>query len=461
VAVQTFTALFRAFAPTLHHFSPSRLRIRFGRAAPAALKVREPPSSDRDNAEPSRSPSALVILNARMAGGSSTRALSRVVNIDDLRDLARRRVPRIVFDYIDGGADAEFTLRENTRAFDQVTFRPRQAVPLQKCDLRTRVLDAPLSMPLMLAPVGYCRIMHPDGEVAAARSAGDAGTAYILSTVSGHRLEDVKSASAGPVWFQLYLTGGRAAAENAMRRAEAVGYTVLVVTIDTTVIGLRERESRDGMEQLLRGSFVSKIRFTPQLFARPRWLLKFLLDGGLPDMPNIVNPEQGVLKVKDAHTALKRIAFNWGDMPWIRAFWKGPIVVKGILTAEDAQRALDQGAAAVVVSNHGGRQLDGTPATLQVLPKIVAAVNGRAEVLLDSGIRRGSDVVKAICLGARAVLCGRAYAYGLAADGEVGVTRALEILRADLERTLRLLGCGTVHELNSSYVDVPRSWRVD
>jgi L-lactate dehydrogenase (cytochrome) len=370
-----------------------------------------------------------------MSSRSPVHPLPGVVNIDDLRALAQRRVPRIVFNYIDGGAEGEVTLRQNLRAFEEVSFRPRQAVPVPSCDLRTKILDSQLSMPVLLAPVGYCRIMHPDGEVAAARAAGEMGTGYILSTVSGYRLEDVKAASAGPVWFQLYLTGGRAAAENAMHRAESVGYTVLVVTIDTTVIGLRERESRDGMEQLLRGSFLSKIPFTPQLFARPRWLTRFLLDGGLPDMPNIVNPENGVLQVKDAHTALKRIAFNWGDMPWIRALWKGPIVVKGVLTAEDAQRALDHGAAAVVVSNHGGRQLDGAPATLRVLPEIVKAVHGKAEVLLDSGIRRGSDVVKALCLGARAVLCGRAYAYGLAAAGEAGVACALEILRADLERT--------------------------
>jgi len=396
-----------------------------------------------------------------MAARSPVHPLPGVVNIDDLRTLAQRRVPRIVFNYIDGGAEGEVTLRENLRAFEEVSFRPRQAVPVPSCDLRTQILDSQLSMPVLLAPVGYCRIMHPDGEVAAARAAGEAGTGYILSTVSGYRLEDVKAASAGPVWFQLYLTGGRAAAENAMQRAESVGYTVLVVTIDTTVIGLRERESRDGMEQLLRGTFLSKIPFTPQLFARPRWLTRFLLDGGLPDMPNIVNPENGVLKVKDAHTAIKRVAFNWGDMPWIRALWKGPIVVKGVLMAEDAQRALDHGAAALVVSNHGGRQLDGAPATLRVLPEIVKAVRGQAEVLLDSGIRRGSDVVKALCMGARAVLCGRAYAYGLAAAGEAGVFRALQILRADLERTLRLLGCASIHELNSSYVELPRHLRLD
>lgn len=381
-----------------------------------------------------------------------SQGLSHAVSIEDLRELARRRVPRLVFSYIDGGAESEWTLRENRRAFDAITFRPRHAVAVPTCDLRTRVLGLDLSMPLLLAPVGYLRVMHPDGEIAAARAAGHAGIGMILSTVSGHKLEDVKAASAGQVWYQLYLTGGRAAAESAMQRATDAGYTVLVVTIDSSVIGYRERELRDGMEQMLRGSTLSKIPFLPQVLARPGWLARFLLDGGLPDMPNIVTPETGVLRVRDAHTAMKREAFTWNDMQWIRALWKGPIVIKGVLTAEDAKRSLEHGAAAIVVSNHGGRQLDGVPASLQVLPEVVAAVNGQAEILMDSGIRRGSDIVKAICLGARAVLCGRAYVYGLAAAGKAGVTRALEMLRADLERSLKLLGCPSVRALDRSYV---------
>ncbi len=214
-----------------------------------------------------------------------------------------------------------------------------------------------------------------------------------------------------------------------MRRAQQAGYEVLVVTIDTTVIGLREREVRDGMVEMLRGNIWSQLPYATQLFAHPRWLARFLFDGGLPTMPNIVVPGKGPLRVGDAHTALKRSAFVWKDMAWIRDLWKGPIVIKGVLSLEDVRRSLDCGAAAIVVSNHGGRQLDGAPATLRILPEIVAAVNGRAEVLLDSGIRRGSDVVKALCLGARAVLCGRAYAYGLAAAGEAGVARAIDILR--------------------------------
>jgi len=380
--------------------------------------------------------------------------ISRALNIEDLRQLARRRVPRIVFNYIDGGAEGEWTLRENRRAFDAITFRPRQAVGAPVCNLRTRVLGTELSMPIILAPVGYLRVMHPDGEIAAARASSRAGIGLILSTVSGYRLEDVKAASTGPVWYQLYLTGGRAAAENAMRRAMDVGFTVLVITIDSTVIGHRERESRDGMEQLLRGNIWSKIPFLPEILSHPRWLARFLLDGGLPDMPNIVSPERGVLRVRDAHSAMKREAFSWSDMPWIRTLWKGPIVIKGVLSSEDARRSLDHGAAAVVVSNHGGRQLDGVPASLEVLPEVVAEVKDQAEVLMDSGIRRGSDIVKAICLGARAVLCGRVYAYGLAAAGEVGVARSLNLLQADLDRCLKLLGCPSVNALDRSYVNL-------
>jgi len=380
--------------------------------------------------------------------------ISKAVSIEDLRELAALRVPKVVFNYIDGGAEGEWTLRENRRAFDEVTFRPQQAVAVPACDLRTRVLGVELSMPLLLAPVGYLRVMHPEGEIGAARAAGRAGVGTILSTVSGYRLEDVKAASSGQVWYQFYLTGGRAAEESAMRRPMDVGYTVLVITIDSTVIGYREREARDGMEQLLRGSAWSKIPFLPDIFSHPRWLARFLLDGGLPSMPNIVT-EKGVLRVRDAHTAMKREAFTWKDMQWIRALWKGPIVIKGVLSAEEAKRSLDYGAAAVVVSNHGGRQLDCVPASLHVLPEVVAAVEGRTEVLIDSGIRRGSDIVKALCLGARAVLCGRAYAYGLAADGEAGVARAIDLIRSDLERCLKLLGCPSVSALSESYVRLP------
>jgi L-lactate dehydrogenase (cytochrome) len=386
-------------------------------------------------------------------------AAPRVVNVHDFRPLARRRLPKPVFDYLDGGAEAEVTLRENCRVFDDITFRPRYAVAVSECDLRTRVLGFDVSFPALLAPVGYSRLIHPDGEAGAARAAGAAGTAYILSTISGHRVEDVKAASSGPVCFQLYVLGGREASEAVIERARVAGYAALVVTVDTPVAGWRERDHRNGIKELLSGSLWEKLPFLPQVLAHPAWLAGFWRDGGLSGLPNVIIPGQGPMELVDVTAALARAAVTWDDLGWIRRLWPGPLVIKGILTGDDARRAADAGATAVVVSNHGGRQLDSAPAPLRVLPEVVAAVQGQIEVLMDGGIRRGSDIVKALCLGARAVLCGRAYAYGLAAAGAAGVTRALDILRADVERTLKLIGCTSVAALDRSYVEVPAHWR--
>jgi len=390
-----------------------------------------------------------------VGSGQDTLGPPRVVNIEDLRRLAQRRLPRPVFDYLDGGAEDEITLRENTRAFQDISFRPRGAMATKKCDLAVRILGQELSFPAMLAPIGYSRLLHPGGEVVAAKAAGEAGIAYILSTISGHKLEAVKSATKGPAWYQLYLLGGREAAEAGIDRARAAGYSGLVITVDTAVAGMRERDPRNGMKELLGESFLAKLPYLPEILARPRWLAAFLADGGVPRLENIVVPGQGPMKLVDVAAALVDAAVTWDDLRWIRKVWPGPIIVKGILTAEDAERAVDEGAAAVVVSNHGGRQLDSVSATIRALPDVVSAVNGRMTVLMDGGIRRGSDIVKAICIGACAVLIGRAYAYGLAAAGEAGVTRALQILKADIERTLRLLGCPAVTALDSSYVELP------
>jgi isopentenyl diphosphate isomerase/L-lactate dehydrogenase-like FMN-dependent dehydrogenase len=394
-----------------------------------------------------------------MTNPSRSVAAPRVLNIENLRSLARRRLPKVVFDYLDGGAEGEVTLRANCRAFEEVSFRPRHAVGVPHCDLSTSVLGFDLSLPAVLAPVGYSRLMHPGGEVAAARCAGTAGTAYILSTISGHRLEDVKAGSAGPVWYQLYLMGGRGAAEAAIQRARSAGFSALVVTIDTNIAGMRERDLRNGMKELLSTRLLDKIPFLPQLLVRPGWLIGFLLDGGLPHLPNIVIPGQGPMPLVDVAAALANAAVTWEDLRWINDLWRGPVIVKGVLTGDDARHAIDAGAAAVVVSNHGGRQLDCVSASLKALPEVIKAVNGQAEVLMDGGIRRGSDIVKAICLGARAVLVGRAYAYGLAAAGEAGVARAIEILRNGVERTLKLLGCSSIAALDRSYVDVATNWR--
>jgi L-lactate dehydrogenase (cytochrome) len=383
---------------------------------------------------------------------------SQVVNISDLRRLAERRLPRMVFDYIDGGADAELTLRENSRVFDAVVFRPRCAVALPQYSLRTKVMGLTLELPFLLAPVGSSRMFYPRGEEVAARAAGAAGTVYTLSTLSGCRLEDVRAASAGPCWYQVYLLGGRDVASAAIERARTAGYSALVVTIDTPVAGLRERDVRNGAKELASRRLWTMLPFIGQMLARPGWLASFLGDGGLMSFPNVVLPGQGPMPYADVTAALEQSTMSWPDLRWIRDLWNGPLVIKGVHTGDDARHAADEGADAVVVSNHGGRQLDGVAPTLRVLPEVVAAVGGRVEVLLDSGIRRGGDIVKAICLGARAVLVGRAYAYGLGAGGEAGVAKAIEILKADVLRTLQLLGCGSIAELDRSYVDAPAEW---
>ena len=373
---------------------------------------------------------------------------------------AKRRLPRAVFDYIDGGADGEVTLRANCRAFEEATFRPRSAVATPVVDVRTTVLGHEIAFPLILAPVGSSRMFYPRGEERAASAAGAAGTIYILSTLSGCPLEDVAAASSGLCWYQLYLLGGREAASAAIARAKAAHYGALVVTIDTPVAGLRERDLRNGARQLTSPNFLARLPYLGQFIRRPRWLTDYLLDGGLMSFPNVRVPGQGPMPYADVGAALEQSVVSWTDLGWIRDEWRGPIVIKGVHTADDARRAVDGGADAVVVSNHGGRQLDGVPATLRMLPEVVSAVGGRVEVLLDGGIRRGGDIATAVSLGARAVLAGRAYAYGLGAAGGDGVARAIEILRSDLVRTMKLLGCASIGALDRSYVDIPAGWAV-
>ncbi len=381
----------------------------------------------------------------------------RFVNVEDLRRGARRRLPRSVFDYIDGGAEGEVTLRENVRAFEDVTFRPRCAVDTPSVDLGVTVLGTRLQVPFIFAPVGSSRMFWPRGEEVAARVAGANGTIYCLSTLSGCRLEDVKKATSGPAWYQLYLCGGRDVAAKTVQRARDNGYSALVVTIDTAVAGFRERDFRSGGKALLTLRPIAMLPHLGQLLFHPAWLAGFLGDGGLMKFPNIQLAD-GPMAYADVTVALAESTVTWADLKWIREIWTGPIVIKGVHTADDSKRAIDEGAAAIVVSNHGGRQLDGVRATIRALPEIVAAVGTRTEILLDGGIRRGGDIVKAMCLGARAVLIGRAYAYGLGAAGEAGVQQVVDILRADLDRTMKLLGCPAVTQLARSYVDAPAGW---
>ena len=380
-----------------------------------------------------------------------------VVNISDLRNRAKKRLPTMVFDYIDSGADREQTLAQNCSAFNEILFRPRCAVATPECDLGISVIDQKFALPFLLGPVGSSRMFYPQGEVLAAREAGKVGTGYTLSTLSGCRLEDVKKATDSPAWYQLYLLGGKDVALKTIERAKSAGFSAIVVTIDTPVSGLRERDIRGGTKELLSKDPFQMLPFIPQMLAKPCWLTQWLADGGLMSFPN-VQLDDGPMGYTAIGPALEKSVVTWDDLQWIRKAWDGKIIVKGVHIGDDAKKAVDLGVDAIVVSNHGARQLDSVAPTIRTLPEILDAVNGQVDVLLDGGIRRGSDVIKALCLGAKGVLIGRAYAYGLAAAGGPGVARAIEILQTDIERTMKLLGCDSVKKLNKSYINYPDIW---
>ncbi len=383
----------------------------------------------------------------------------RIVNISDLREAARQRLPKAVFDYLDGTADDGVTGRDNIAAFSEITLKPRQAV-MTNPDLSTTVLGTRLGVPFLLTPIGYCRLLHPDGDIAVSAAAKAIDTGCILATGAGHSLDEVAPHN-DRLFFQVYQMGGRGAVERALARARALGVRGIFVTVDTPVGGNRERDLRNGMAALIGQKLLPKILHVPEVLAHPRWLARFLLDGGVPPMPNVTAQDGRPLPAIDVAVALSRANINWTDLGWIRKVWDGPIVVKGILRPDDAKRAVDEGADGISVSNHGGRQLDCVAASIRALPAIADAVKGKTTIFMDGGIRRGGDIVKALCLGADAVLVGRAYGYGLAAGGGAGVRKALDILRADLVRTMKLLGADTVADLHPGLVRLKPDFRVD
>ena len=383
-------------------------------------------------------------------------------SVAEARRHARRVLPRVVYDYVDGGAEDEVTLAENEAALRELAFRPRMAVAVGEPDLSTKVLGTALSFPVVLAPAGLIRLLHPDGAAGAGRAAGSRGTIWVLSTVAGVAMEAVADAG-DHRWFQLYAPGGRPDADRTMDRARAAGYEALVVTVDTPALGNRERDVRNGVAPPLRLDARTAVALGPQVLARPRWALRMMRDGvsmlGRPSKRRASPPAGDAATDRDSGmgaagtVSMLASPFTWDDVVWIRTRWAQPLVVKGVLSAHDARLAADAGADAVIVSNHGGRQLDGAPATARVLPEVVDAVGDRIEVLMDGGVRRGGDVIKALALGARAVLVGRAYLYGLAASGQRGVEEVLDALRAEMARDMRLLGCPSVAELDRSWVE--------
>lgn len=394
-------------------------------------------------------------------GAGERRAAARIRTIADARRLAHRRVPGPVWDYIEGGAGAETTLRANIEAFELVQFLPRVgAVTGTPPDLATRVLGTPVSMPLLLSPVGFTRMMNAAGDVAAAAAAGSAGTIATLSSMSGHTIDEVAAAATGPLWFQLYFLGGRAGAEQLVERAKKAGYQALVVTLDTPMPGNRERDSRHGLSPPLRLDRRTITKMAPRVLTHPGWLVDAARDRFSLDLVNTMSLERDGKAMSSLEALLHWLAYpaKWEDFVWLREQWDGPILAKGVLTADDARRAVAAGANAVVVSNHGGRQLDSVDATIAALARVVGAVGGEVEVYLDGGIRRGADVVKAVAIGAKAAMIGRAWVYGLAAGGRSGIDQVLRLLRQDIDRTMRLAGVRSVAEIDRSLVRIPAEW---
>jgi len=375
------------------------------------------------------------------------------VTVEDYRVRARKAVPRMVWAYIDGGAETEGTLRANREAFEAWTLRARVLRGEAATSLQTTVANTRLSMPVVLAPTGLIGLAHWHGEVGCVRAAERVGTRAIVSTASTYSFEEVAAATPGDHFFQLYpwsdRAGTRELVTSMLRRAERAGYAALFVTVDVPVHGNRERERRAGMG-------VPPVVGPATLFdavRRPRWTYGLMRHQRMSARV-LVDDAGGhaALRSVQAQYRLMRPEISWQDLRWVRDAWEGPLFVKGILDADDAEQAADVGADGVVVSNHGGRQLDGAPATLEVLPEIAARVGDRLEVLLDGGVRRGTDVIKALCLGATAVCIGRPYVYGLAAGGERGVEHVLRIFREEIERALTLMGVVDVAELDQSWL---------
>ncbi|MGE3912593.1 MAG: alpha-hydroxy acid oxidase [Chloroflexota bacterium] len=373
-----------------------------------------------------------------------------LVNIDDFRTLALKRLPRALFDYIDGGAEDERTLRANRADFTRYTFRPRVLTDVSERDQSTTVLGQRLASPLILAPTGFTGMFWPNGESAAARAAAKAGVIFTLSTMSINSLEQVAAASDGPRWFQLYVWRDREIVRGLIERAQAAGYKALVITVDTPVLGQREKDLRSGLTlppRITARNVLDTVR-------RVSWL-KGVVTHPRPTFGNFVGTagvDHDAVSLASYTTRQFSPAITWKDLAWYRSVWSGPIAIKGVQSAEDARLAVEHGLDAVIVSNHGGRQLDSAPSAIEVLPEVVDAVNGQAEVILDGGIRRGTDVVKAIALGARACMMGKAFNYAVAAAGQPGVERALEILYAEIDRTLALIGRPKLADVDRSSV---------
>lgn len=383
--------------------------------------------------------------------------LQRCHNIADLRRVARWRVPAPMFHYMDGAADDEVTLDRNSSDFDALELLPRNLVDVSQIDTATTVLGQPVSMPLILAPTGMSRLFHWEGELAVSRAAARAGTIYSLSTVGTHSIEEVAAACSGPKWFQIYVFKDRGLVTEFIERCRAAQYHALCLTIDLVMTGNRERDMRTGMTVPPALTLKSWLSF----FLNPLWSLCHLSSPPftLANVAHRVSSGQDVQTLQNYIGSQFDRTVTWDDARAMVEQWNGPFAIKGVLTADDARRAVDIGANAIIVSNHGGRQLDHVPSPIDVLPEIVEAVDGRAEVIVDGGVRRGTDVLKALALGARACMTGRGYLFGLGAGGEAGVDRALAQYRKEIALDMALLGVRNVNEIGRHHVRYRRRIR--
>jgi len=379
--------------------------------------------------------------------------LNRVLNYEDARRLAKWTLPRAVFDYVDGGSEDEVTMRRNTDAFRDLRFRPRMGVWVEEPQLSTTLFGQNLSFPVLAAPCGGLRLIHPQADVGVARASASAGTIHIASSASSFPLEEIAERSPDRHWFQLYRFMGRPGMENLVNRAKAAGFKAIVATIDTQVGSKRERNWRNGFSYSMRVNAANAVKLGPQLAPRPFWLARYVRDGMPFQLANTAGmTRDGVPMSLPEMGRRESNSPTWEDVAWVRQNFDGPVLVKGVLTHEDACRALDLGCDGVVVSNHGGRQLDAAPASIDVLPEVVGAVGDKMEVLVDGGVRRGGDVLKALALGAKAVLIGRPYVWGLALGGQDGVSHMLETLRAEMKQSMQLMGCPSVHDLDHTWL---------
>jgi L-lactate dehydrogenase (cytochrome) len=388
----------------------------------------------------------------RIALDPVERRLARCADVRDLRREALRRLPRGVFDYIDGGAESERTLARNAQAFDRVEFRPRVLCGVGDVDPSTTLLGRPLPLPLVLAPTGFGRMADPRaGELAVARAAAAASVPYSLSTLSTRSIEEVAEAGSGPRWFQVYAWRDRGLVKEMVQRAASAGYEALLLTVDTAVLGRRERDVRAGFTLPPRLSLATLLDGV----LHPGWTLDLLRSDPIV-FANVEGRSVGdgsdPVSLADYINTQFDPSLGWGDVEWLRGIWDGPVVLKGIQTVEDAVLAADAGLPAVVLSNHGGRQLDHAPPPLELIAAVKDRVGDRLQVICDGGVRRGSDVVKAVALGAQACMVGRAYLYALAAGGERGVVRMLGWFDESVRRTLSLLGCQRIGDLGPEHV---------